>query len=152
MTDLTGYYATGLVCSGTFFCNFCDTVGEAHREDCLRRQALYDDTHAVLSPDSFGRLNVRQWGLPTGRWPGKCWRTEDEQGAWWLYSLESSEDPDMLCIRRREILLVDPLTPGERVAYQAYREQINYDKYPDIVYPDSEEFRRLRRRVEFSTK
>lgn len=144
--DLTGYYATGLVCDDTFFCNFCDTVGEAHREDCLRHQFVYDETHAVLSPDALGRLSVRQWGLPTGRWSGKCWRTEDS-GLWWLYSLEASSNPDRLDIRCRQILLVDPLAPSERQAYEAYRKQINYDNYPEIGYPNSDEFRSLQRRV-----
>lgn len=29
-------------------------------------------------------VRVRQWGLPTGVYPGRIWRTEVAPGCWWL--------------------------------------------------------------------
>ena len=42
--------------------------------------------HAYVRRDHWERLGVREWGLPTGMFPGAAWRNRD------------AEDPKMACI------------------------------------------------------
>jgi len=88
----------------------------------LFEQALYQGaTHLNLNVREmrrdFERLNVRQWGLPTGVYDWKLWRSEHAPGCWWLHGFVPHDETHS----RHACLPVFMLPNGAEVCLEPWR-------------------------------
>lgn len=70
---------------------------------------LIDDTHALMSEETFLQLHDYSYSQPSGVYPGKMWRFGRPivgGQRWWLRWFGLSEAPNMCSNHCREILLV----------------------------------------------
>jgi hypothetical protein len=49
-----------------------------------RSRVLVDETHAVTDQQAFDMLPEYSSTTPSGVYPGKMWKRQDNTGAWWL--------------------------------------------------------------------
>jgi hypothetical protein len=77
-----------------------------HQPD--RSRVLIDDKHAVMSLSDLKILHEYSSSIPTGAYVGKMWKcrvtTEAEQ-YWQLVWYDEHDDPKLLAIKRRRILV-----------------------------------------------
>lgn len=72
-----------------------------------RHEIVVDDTHALMSKKSFERLLDYSHSQPSGVYPGKMWKLNNERGPqWWLAWFGESENPNFCSNHRRKILIV----------------------------------------------
>jgi len=60
-----------------------------------------------LWPWELARLNIRQWGLPTGMTLWRCWRTERPVGSgnWTASQILPHPNPELVAIRTLRVVL-----------------------------------------------
>lgn len=80
---------------------------------------LLDDESAVCSGADFAKLPAYNASMPTGKYPGKCWRRfvpDDPQGhkdvttqpgKWLLGAYEPCDDPGYLLVRWRNLMVIE---------------------------------------------
>lgn len=84
-----------------------DPLGKCWRQPSDIREAPMDDTHVLLRPDQIGELGEYSASIPTGVYPGKCWKRSD-RNAWLLVWFgELPDQPDECSINWRSILTVE---------------------------------------------
>lgn len=64
-----------------------------------------DNTHALMTRDTFAQLLEYSATIPTGVYVGKMWRRQTVSG-WLLAWFGPGDDPDTCSINWREVLLV----------------------------------------------
>lgn len=69
------------------------------------RDAPMDDKHVLLTEYQFRQLHNYSATVPTGVYPGKCWRRQEKRG-WLLVWYGIDRDPDRCTIEHREILVI----------------------------------------------
>lgn len=71
------------------------------------REAPMDDDHVILRPSQFAALHEYSTTMPTGVYPGKCWKRIERTRK--LLVWYGAETADHKCpIEFREILVVKP--------------------------------------------
>lgn len=81
-----------------------DPLGRYWKQPSDIREAPIDDTHVLLRPDQFDELHEYSTSIPTGVYPGKCWKRH-ERGGWMLaWYGEAPGQPDQCSINWRAIL------------------------------------------------
>ena len=77
-----------------------------HWQQPPTERVLVDDDHALMTTADFDQLLEYSSSIPTGTYPGKMWK-RDEQGEWWLgWFSAHPTDPKLLRIHWRRILVV----------------------------------------------
>lgn len=66
-----------------------------------REAIVIDDTHALMTYETFYQLHNYELSIPTGVYPGKIWRRGSK-----LCWFDVHEDPKLCTIRVRDILVV----------------------------------------------
>lgn len=72
---------------------------------------LIDDTHAVVTADTFDQLANYSHSIPTGVYPGKMWKCAGKDGDiifWWLRWYGISDKPNHCSFNERIILILRP--------------------------------------------
>ena len=80
-----------------------DPLGK-HWSQPPRENIEIDETHALMSVETFGALKEYSHSIPTGVYPGKMWRMWWE-GDWFLCWFGISPDPAFCTKNRRRILV-----------------------------------------------
>ena len=80
-----------------------DPLG-AHWKQPHRRYIELDDTHALMSEQTFKGLHEYSLTIPSGRYEGKMWK-EFANGEWYLVWFDTHEDPNCLRIEKRKVLI-----------------------------------------------
>lgn len=70
-----------------------------------RRYIEMDDTHALMSEQTFRGLHDYSDSMPTGAYEGKMWRSK-RRGKWFLCWYDVADDDRYLEVKSREILVV----------------------------------------------
>lgn len=70
-----------------------------------RRYIELDDTHALMSEQTFYELKEYSTTIPTGVYDGKMWKAF-HKGEWYLRWYAPDVDPEMVRIEKRIILIV----------------------------------------------
>lgn len=70
-----------------------------------RRFIELDDTHALMSEQTFKGLAEYSTSMPTGVYDGKMWKGF-ANGEWYLVWFAPDKDPDKARIEKRKILIV----------------------------------------------
>jgi hypothetical protein len=81
-----------------------DPLGKHWEQPRTIREAPMDDDHVLLTKAQFDRLHEYSSTLPTGVYPGKCWKRKEDR--WLLVWYGLTPDPTQCSIEFREILLV----------------------------------------------
>lgn len=68
---------------------------------------LTDSTHAVMDKSEFNNLLEYSASLPSGTFIGKKWKRNCFNGTWVMGEYVEHDDPKLVKIIWREILLVD---------------------------------------------
>ena len=63
-----------------------------------------DDTHALMSEQTFKGLKEYSTTIPTGRYEGKMWKGF-ANGEWYLVWFDTDENPNCLRIEKRKIVI-----------------------------------------------
>jgi hypothetical protein len=82
-----------------------DPLGKYWEQPPDIRGALMDDTHVILRPDQLAGLHEYSTSIPTGVYPGKCWKRWGK-GVWvlvWFGDVPSK--PDQCSINWRTVLI-----------------------------------------------
>lgn len=94
-----------------------DPLGRHWQQPIDIRTAPMDDTHVLLYPSQFDGLVEYSTSIPSGVYPGKCWRTQLRDGSWIMRWYGEHPDPaqrDKLCTNNhRAILLMVPQEGGD---------------------------------------
>lgn len=80
-----------------------DPLGKHWEQPSNIRQVEMDETHVLLEQWQFLALHEYSTTLPTGVYPGKCWKREE---AHWLLCWFGEDINNQCSINWREILLV----------------------------------------------
>ena len=76
-----------------------------HWQQPHRRFIELDDTHALMSEQTFKGLKEYSTSIPTGRYEGKMWKGFIK-GEWYLVWLAPDTNHNLLRIEKRTILIV----------------------------------------------
>jgi hypothetical protein len=78
-----------------------------------RRRILVDDTHAIMSQRDFDALHEYSCSTPTGVYPGKMWKrnnnaytTPRQQPEWWLVWFGFSDKGPQWCSNNFRRILI----------------------------------------------
>ncbi len=72
-----------------------------------RHDIIVDATHALMSQIAFDQLHDYSHSQPSGVYPGKMWKLNNERGPqWWLAWFGESDKPGYVSNHRRKILVV----------------------------------------------
>ena len=92
-----------------------DPLGKHWRQPDMS-QVLIDDDSAIMSKAVFDELAEYSTSMPSGVYPGKCWKREEyimdkgrvvlRTGKWWLCWYGLHEDPKFVSNNFRKILFV----------------------------------------------
>lgn len=82
-----------------------DPMGR-HWQQPPHHRVLVDDTHALLERRDFEQLLEYSGSIPDGKYVGKMWCCRIRE-TWLLCWYGKCDDPTMLAINRREILIAD---------------------------------------------
>ena len=85
-----------------------DPLGK-HWEQPARKHIELDDTHALMSEQTFLGLANYTSSQPTGIYPGKMWRGQylkKGEKVWKLHWVELDPDDDKYCFIRSRFILV----------------------------------------------
>lgn len=81
-----------------------DPLGKYWEQPENMQRVVMDETHVLLSKRQFSTLHEYSSTMPTGVYPGKCWKRQEKRN--WLLCWYG-EDVDGKCsINWREVLLV----------------------------------------------
>jgi len=81
-----------------------DPLGRSWRQP-HRRFIELDDTHALMSEQTFKGLAEYSTSIPTGVYDGKMWKGF-ANGEWYLVWFAPDKDPDKARIEKRKILML----------------------------------------------
>lgn len=84
-----------------------------HWDQPPRRDIALDDLNATMSETTFARLKNYSLSIPTGKYAGKMWKCQMRDGSWRLRWYEDSDDPNMLNVRSRNIVISDAAQPEQ---------------------------------------
>ena len=77
-----------------------------HWRQPKREDIAIDNTHALMSKDSFEQLHEYSMSVPTGVYEGKMWKAKYRSG--WILRWFGNENADgLLPILNREIVVVE---------------------------------------------
>ena len=65
-----------------------------------------DDTHALMSEESFEKLHEYSRSIPTGVYAGKTWKLHSLDGKWYLRWYEDDSVYSGMCLIKSRIILV----------------------------------------------
>lgn len=83
-----------------------DPLGRYWNQPRDIRDAPMDDNHVLLTPQQFRDLHEYSSTIPSGVYPGKCWKRKERN---WLLGWYGDETPDHQCpILFRQIEVVTP--------------------------------------------
>lgn len=89
----------------------------------------YEDLPPLyITEKNFKKIGIREWGLPTGKYVGRTWRSLSGPGPTLTTMLPHKTDPNMLSIKSWRVVLVR-LTGSQNLpkqlleAMKAYKEQ-----------------------------
>lgn len=82
-----------------------DPMGAAWRQP-KRESIEVDDTHAMMSRETFDTLPEYNWSIPTGVYEGKMWKRLKGAAHWWLCWYGPDPDPTKMAINYRDIIIV----------------------------------------------
>lgn len=76
--------------------------------DCYRhrRYIEIDEEYALMTKQTFEGLREYSVTIPSGEYEGKMWKA-NRGGIWYLYWYDHDDNPSMIKIERREILLLN---------------------------------------------
>ncbi len=80
-----------------------DPLGKSWKQP-HRRYIEIDNTHALMSEQTFKGLMEYSCTIPTGRYEGKMWK-EFANDEWYLVWFATDENPNCLRIEKRKILI-----------------------------------------------
>lgn len=75
-------------------------------ETKIRRYIEIDEEYALMTKQSFEGLREYSVTIPSGEYEGKMWKA-NRGGIWYLYWYDHDDNPAMIKIERREILLLN---------------------------------------------
>lgn len=81
-----------------------DSLGRGWKQP-HRRFIELDDTHALMSEQTFKALKEYSITMPTGVYNGKMWK-RFANGEWYLVWFAPDKDPSKARIEKRKILIV----------------------------------------------
>lgn len=81
-----------------------DPLGKYWDQPCDIRSAPMDETHVLLTEQQFRDLHEYSATLPSGVYPGKCWKRKEQ--SWLLVWFGIAADPTSCTIEHRLILIV----------------------------------------------
>lgn len=82
-----------------------DPLGSSWRQP-HRRFIELDDTHALMSEQTFKGLPDYTRSQPTGVYPGKMWRAHYTKGGWTLHWFKETPGEPNMCTREWRLILV----------------------------------------------
>jgi len=90
-----------------------DPLGKHWDQPADIMQAPMDEKTILLRPDQFRDLCDYSASLPSGVYPGKCWKSQDKRG--WFIRWYGEETPEGNCqVNNRDIEVVENTpTPKE---------------------------------------
>lgn len=65
-----------------------------------------DEEYALMTKQTFEGLREYSVTIPSGEYEGKMWKA-NRGGIWYLYWYDHDDNPSMIKIERREILLLN---------------------------------------------
>lgn len=71
-----------------------------------RRYIEIDEEYALMTKQTFEGLREYSVTIPSGEYEGKMWKA-NRGGTWYLYWYDYDDNPEMIKIERREILLLN---------------------------------------------
>lgn len=71
-----------------------------------RRYIEIDEEYALMTKQTFEGLREYSVTIPSGEYEGKMWEA-NRGGIWYLYWYDHDDNPSMIKIERREILLLN---------------------------------------------
>lgn len=71
-----------------------------------RRYIEIDEEYALMTKQTFEGLRKYSLTIPSGEYEGKMWKV-NRGGIWYLYWYDHDDNPSMIKIERREILLLN---------------------------------------------
>ena len=71
-----------------------------------RRYIEIDEEYALMTKQTFEGLREYSVTIPSGEYEGKMWKA-NRGGIWYLYWYDHDDNPSMIKIERREILLLN---------------------------------------------
>lgn len=71
-----------------------------------RRYIEIDEEYALMTKQTFEGLREYSLTIPSGKYEGKMWKA-NRGGTWYLYWYDHDDNPEMIKIERREILLLN---------------------------------------------
>jgi hypothetical protein len=74
-------------------------------------EILVDDTHALMTPATLNALPEYSASIPTSADMGKRWKRADGRGWWMMGEYAPHEDPAIVRIIWRKVLVVFPAPP-----------------------------------------
>lgn len=80
-----------------------DPLGQSWKQP-HRRSIELDDTHALMSEQTFKALKEYSTTIPTGRYDGKMWKGF-ANGEWYLVWFAPDANHNLLRIEKRRILI-----------------------------------------------
>lgn len=72
----------------------------------VRRYIEIDEEYALMTKQTFEGLREYSVTIPSGEYEGKMWKA-NRGGIWYLYWYDHDDNPSMIKIERREILLLN---------------------------------------------
>jgi len=72
-----------------------------------RDDILIDDESALMNKESFKKLKEYSTSIPSGKYPGKMWKSNCGKELGYLVWFSVSEDPKFLDINHRNIIIVE---------------------------------------------
>lgn len=82
-----------------------DPMGKYWEQPAVSELTI-DDTHALMSKESFDRLSDYSRSQPTGCYPGKMWKIGDDKGNWVLVWFGYSEKGHDWCSNNYRKILI----------------------------------------------
>lgn len=83
-----------------------DSLGK-YWDQPSRDRIIVDNTHAVMSPDTFDALADYSCSNPSGVYDGKMWKRGLKSGKWYLVWYGPCDNPNLCKIETREILVIE---------------------------------------------
>lgn len=82
-----------------------DPLGKYWYQPADIGEAPMDDTHVLLRPDQVEALHEYSTSIPSGVYPGKCWKRCECSGWLLVWYGEVPDTPDRCSINWRHILI-----------------------------------------------
>lgn len=78
-----------------------------HWDQPKNTEIAIDDTHALMSKESFEQLSEYSMSVPTGVYAGKMWKACNlMNNEWYLRWYENQQPKNEMCVIKHRIILV----------------------------------------------